>query len=69
MGSCKSGYPETSGNLANTLMLHTTVGALAGTRNSYYRDNRTTFGDNCYIPDVLWYITWSLVAGYSSGTD
>lgn len=66
-GSCQNAWPEEPGNLANALLESIAVGAFAGTRNSWYADNKTTFGDDTKIQDVVWRLAKGLVEKNSGG--
>lgn len=65
--SCQNGWPENSGNLQNALMKTVAVAAFAGTRNSWFGDYKTTFGDDCKIQDIEWWLAKGLVEKHSAG--
>lgn len=66
-GSCQNARPETSGNLAASLLREVAVGTYAGTRNSWYERNKTEFGDSCRIQDIVWWLAKGLVNDRSGG--
>ncbi len=66
-GSCNNAWPESSSNLSASLLENVAVGTFAGTRLSWYREGRTSFGSDSKIEDIVWHLTRNLVSDHSAG--
>jgi hypothetical protein len=55
-GSCRNAWPETLGNMANTLLNKGAMTTIAGTRNSYYSSDQYDFGTASTIGDIGYWV-------------